>query len=89
MRLTSSKFNIIYSDILTLISIWYLIFSGDILAMLSSFLTCRNIGEKNYMITDLEIFCDDSEMTLFKYLFSIPLLFAWVIIPLLLLLKLK
>ncbi|KAL4468669.1 hypothetical protein ABPG74_005172 [Tetrahymena malaccensis] len=59
----------------------YTFMQPDSLRMITKFLTCRTIGDKQYFTEDLQIECYQSDYQQFQQYIGIPLLVFWIIFP--------
>ncbi|EAR90440.3 transmembrane protein, putative (macronuclear) [Tetrahymena thermophila SB210] len=79
MRIKSLKIKFIQAY--TALNFLYIFFQSDQISSITQFLTCKSIGSKSYISTDLLYECQNESYKIYQYYAGIPLLIFWTLIP--------
>ncbi|KAL4500540.1 hypothetical protein ABPG72_002964 [Tetrahymena utriculariae] len=78
-RIKTTKIKLI--QVYTSLNFLYIFFQSDQITSITQFLTCRSIGSKTYISTDLLYECQNQTYKIYQYYLGIPLLIFWTLIP--------
>ncbi|EWS71002.1 WD domain, G-beta repeat protein (macronuclear) [Tetrahymena thermophila SB210] len=76
------KFEIKLHHNYAILTVIFFQFQPELITMLTSSLSCRKIGQNEYISINLLLSCSDTQYKLFTYIYSIPYLLIILLLPL-------